>query len=90
MHDAHKCGHPTLARHREGSEVIVEDLIGDFEDGLVLLLHLTHELQYTADVQCAKDQINIRRPRQDFPTGALGNTATHPDQHVWPLPLEAF
>ena len=59
-------------------------------NGLTLLLHLTHQVQHTADVQGAKDQVHIRGALQDFPAGALGNTATDADEHVRALPLETF
>src|SRR5262245_48821311 len=88
VHDAHEGGDAAIACHREGPEVVVEHFVGDFEDGLMLFLYLTHQVQHAADVQRAKDQVNIRRALQDFPTGTLGNTTTDPDQHIWPLPLK--
>ena len=90
MHHAHKRGDATVTRHREGPEIIVEYFVGDFEDGLALFLHLAHQVQHTADVQRAEDQVNIRGTLQNFATGTLGNTAADPDQHVWPLPLETL
>jgi hypothetical protein len=44
MHHTHKRGDTTVTRHREGSEVIVEHPVSDFEDGLMLLLYLTHQV----------------------------------------------
>src|SRR5215475_11344241 len=90
MHHTHKSRDAAVTRHREGPEVIVEHPVGDFEDGLVLFLYLAYQVQHTADVQRAKDQVNIRGALQDFPTRTLGNTATDPDQHIWPLPLETL
>ena len=89
MHDADERRHPAGALHGQGAEIAVEDLVGNLQNGLVRRLDLLHQVQHAADVQGAEDQVDVRRPLQNFSPGALRDAAAHADHHARALLLEA-
>src|SRR5207245_9839156 len=76
VHDAHECRHTTVTRDGQGTEVIVEDFVTDFQYRLVLLLDLTHQVRDTAHGQRPEHQLHLRRAGQALPTSTPATTRT--------------
>ncbi|MGQ4810427.1 hypothetical protein NKDENANG_03893 [Candidatus Entotheonellaceae bacterium PAL068K] len=80
VHDADEGGHVALTGNGQRPEIIVKDLIGNFDHWFATCFYLSYQVQYVAHVERAKYQIHVRCAFENFPSGALRNAAANADE----------